>query len=81
MTSKPLGETGMQNRILVSADVLTGIEAVRKSGLTNMLDRPAVIKLAAELGFLETAEWIKQHPRKYAKGIFQGFRNDNKGEN
>ncbi len=57
-------------------NVYLGIEAVRKSGLTNMLHRPMVIKLAGELGCPESAEWIESNPRQYAEGIFKGFKVD-----
>ncbi len=60
--------------ILVPARVREGLEAVRRSGLTNMLDRPAVIELAETLGFPEAAEWVRQHHREYAEGVFRGFR-------
>ncbi len=59
--------------IPVPENVLLGIDAVRKSGLTNMLDRPVVIKLARELGFLETTGWIENNRKLYAEGIFKGF--------
>lgn len=39
-----------------------------------MLDWPAVIELAAFLGFPETADWVEEHRREYAEGIFRGFR-------
>jgi len=59
--------------IPVPENVLRGIEAVRKSGLTNMLDRPMVIKLVRELGVPEAAEWIEKNRKLYAEGIFKGF--------
>lgn len=60
-------------KVAVPAKVLQGINAVRYSGLTNMLDRPMVAKLAKTFGFPETATWIKNHPKAYAEGIFHGF--------
>ncbi len=59
--------------IPVPASVWQGLEAVKNSGLTNMLDRPAVIKIAEALGFLETARWIEDNPGQYSEGIFRGF--------
>lgn len=53
--------------------VLKGLEAVRRSGRTNMFDRPAVIAIALELGFDDTAAWVNSHRKEYAEGIFQGF--------
>ena len=61
------------NPVPVPANVLLGIDAVRKSGLTNMLMRPVVIKLAGEFGFPEAAKWIENNRKLYAEGIFSGF--------
>jgi hypothetical protein len=54
--------------------VLAGIEAVRRSGATNMLDWPAVAEIAARLRFPDTARWVRENPRAYARGVFKGFR-------
>ena len=59
--------------ITVPAAVWRGLEAVKDSGTTNMLDRPAVIKIAEFLGFHETARWIEGHHGPYAEGLFKGF--------
>jgi len=61
------------DKIMVTREVLDGLEAVRTSGLTNMLDRPVVIELARRMGFDETACWIEGHRREYAECIFRGF--------
>ena len=61
------------NKIGVPKDVLDGLEAVRLSGLSNMFDRPVVARLAEEMGYGETAEWIVSNKRLYAEGIFKGF--------
>ena len=61
------------SKIRVPSDVFEGLEAVRRSNLTNMLDRPMVAKLAAEMGFFDTAEWLLDHRKEYAEGIFRGF--------
>jgi len=60
-------------RIPVPALVWQGIDAVRLSGLTNMLDRPEVVRIARELDFTEAAGWIEAHPKEYAEGVFLGF--------
>lgn len=57
----------------VPAVVWQGIDAVRFSGFTNMLDRPAVVRIAGELGFPEAARWIETHTKEYAEGVFRGF--------
>ena len=59
--------------VRVPKPVLDGLEAVRQSGLTNMLDRPVVARLARELGFEDAALWVEDHRGEYAEGIFQGF--------
>jgi hypothetical protein len=59
--------------------VWQGIDAVRLWGLTNMLDRPAVVRIAGELGFPEAARWITTHPRDYAEGVFRGFEAEDGG--
>ncbi len=59
--------------ITVPAAVWRGLEAVKDSGTTNMLDRPAVLKIAEFLGFHETARWIEAHHGPYAEGLFKGF--------
>ena len=60
-------------RIPVPAVVWQGIDAVRLSGLTNMLDRPEVTRIARELDFSEAGGWIEAHPKEYAEGVFRGF--------
>jgi len=62
------------DKIQVPKDVLNGLEAVRRSGLTNMLDRPVVARLAVEMGFENAAQWVEEHRKEYAEGIFRGFK-------
>jgi len=59
--------------IQITKEVFTGLEAVRRSGATNMFDRPRVIELLEEMGFDEGADWVRSHKAEYANGIFQGF--------
>jgi len=61
------------SKVRVPKAVLDGLEAVRRSGLTNMLARTTVADLAEEFGFDETARWIGAHRDLYAHGIFRGF--------
>jgi hypothetical protein len=56
--------------------VYDGLEAVRRLGLTNMLDRPRVAKLADELGFPEAAAWVREDRGRYATAVFHGIRPD-----
>jgi len=59
--------------VAVPAKVLAAIEAVRDSGVTNMLDRPRVIEIARAFECDDAAEWIEEHRSEYANGIFRGF--------
>ena len=56
----------------VHAAVYEGLEAVRKSGYTNMFDRPRVIELAEMMGYDEAAEWVRDHRSEYARLLFAG---------
>ena len=60
-------------KIPIPADVLEGLEAVRVSGKTNMLDVPRVIELAFETEHYATALWVYENRPQYAQGIFRGF--------
>lgn len=66
--------------IPIPAAVYDGLETVRRSGLTNMLDRPRVIEIAELWGYDETAAWLRENRRLYAEGIFQGFQVIEEGE-
>lgn len=59
--------------IKVNKDILRGIEAVRDSGITNMLDHPRVIELLETMGHDQAATWVAENKRAYCQGIFQGF--------
>ena len=61
------------NPVLIPDEVLQGIEAVRASGKTNMLDAPVVKRLAREMGYSEAADWIDDHLAIYCVGLFAGF--------
>lgn len=61
-----------QTKIPVPADVLEGLEAVRLSGKTNMLDVPMVIELAFEMGHDTTALWVHDNRGLYSQAIFRG---------
>lgn len=69
----------MSEKICIPAAVWEGLEAVRQSGLTNMLDRPRVIEIAELWGYDETAEWLRENRQAYSEGIFVGFAIDEKG--
>ena len=69
-----------QDKISVPREVLDGLEAVRASGLINMLDRPGVARLARLMEFPEAAEWVENHPTAYATGVFRGFKAEEETE-
>ena len=73
-------EATKTGRVRVTREVFEGIEAVRQSGLTNMLDRPTVARLAGEMGYEESARWIQRYRDIYARAIFQGFEVHEDGE-
>lgn len=59
--------------VQVTQEVFNGLEAVRRSGMTNMLDRNTVLMIAREWGFEATADWIESAGRKtYGELIFRG---------
>lgn len=60
-------------RVQITRAVFDGLEFIKQSGATNMLDRPTVLALAQEWGFIETAEWIEQvDTGTYGRLILQG---------
>ena len=65
----------MTDKVQIPENVLEGIEAVRKSGRTNMLARDTVAAIALELGYVDAAFWLedKANHKTYAQGIFKGF--------
>lgn len=52
-------ETNNDNRIRISQSVFDGLEEIRQSGITNMLDRPEVLNLAREWNLDDAADWIE----------------------
>jgi hypothetical protein len=72
MTTNPTA-SDRPDPVPVPHEIFQGIEAVRLSGLTNMLDRPAVAEIAEAMGFEESARWVREHRDLYARAVFQGF--------
>jgi hypothetical protein len=58
--------------VVVPADVLEGLEAVRQSG-AHMVERAHVLVLAKRMGYRRTVLWVEEHPDEYARGISHGF--------
>lgn len=61
------------NPVKVPEAIWQGIEAVRLSGKTNMLNVPMLQKLAFEMEYFETVVWLEDHLNLYKRGIFAGF--------
>lgn len=59
--------------VRVPEEVYEGLERVRSEGRTNMLDRPAVQRLAHENEDYAAVLWVEENPELYARGIFSGF--------
>ena len=57
----------------IPREVFDGIEAVRLSGLTNMLDRRVVAEIADGMGYEQAARWVRDHRDLYSRAIFHGF--------
>jgi hypothetical protein len=71
----PPAPTGPPNpRTEIPSPVLDGIEAVRATGDTDMLDWPVVAEISERLGFPDTARWVRENSRTYARGVFKGFK-------
>ena len=62
-----------QAKVPIPANVLEGVEAVRQSGKTNMLDVSRVIELAFEMEHYATVLWVHENRRQYMEGLFRGF--------
>jgi hypothetical protein len=60
-------------RVQITRAVFDGLESIRRSGATNMLDRPVVLHLAREWDFTATADWIERvDTGTYGRLILQG---------
>lgn len=72
----PLIRFPAENPIKLPPEVLDGLQAVRKSGTTNMLDVPVVCLQAVALGYPETADWINENTNTYIEGVSSGFESE-----
>lgn len=62
---------------IISQEAFDGLENIRSSGTTNMLDYPKVLHLSNLYGFEATANWLTDHKGEYGRGIFFGFEVEN----
>lgn len=62
-----------RDRVQITKAVFDGLEFIRRSGATNMLDRSVVLDLAREWSLTATADWIERvDSATYGRLIFQG---------
>ncbi len=47
------------DKVQIAKSVYEGLEFIRRSGVTNMFDRPMVLNLAREWDLHDTAAWIE----------------------
>ena len=57
---------------IMTEDVFNAIQSVRAGGRSNMLDLPAVQRLAYEAGYYGLVLYIADHPREYFHFILYG---------
>lgn len=61
------------SKVTITKAVFDGLEFIRQSGVTNMLNKSTVLELAREWEFHDTADWIENaDTRTYAQLIFHG---------
>ncbi|MHB1002060.1 MAG: DUF5049 domain-containing protein [Armatimonadota bacterium] len=68
-----------QTKVRIQKEIFNGLEAVRLSGKTNMLDVPRVVKLALVMGHIDTAFWVYENRKAYVIGVFKGFESQEGG--
>lgn len=59
--------------VTVPRDVYEGLEDIRQSGETNMMDRKRVQSLANERGHYSLVTWLEDNRSRYAEGVFKGY--------
>ena len=73
LEEKPVAPSARPTPVPIPEKVFRVIDSIRRSGITNMLDRPMVQRLAREMGFEDEAAWIETNKKQYAEGLFRGF--------
>ena len=61
------------DKIRVPKAVFEGLEAIRRSGATNMFDYRAVVELTSMLNNRDTLLWLIDHKQDYLQGILYGI--------
>lgn len=60
------------SEVFVAAEVYEGLEAVRRSGATNMWDYNMVQRVAFDMEYYQTVNWLEENRKKYAHGVGSG---------
>ncbi len=60
-------------KVRIPANVLKGLEAVRHSGKTNMLDIPVVIDVLIKMAFIDAAFWVYDNRNFYSRCVIRGL--------
>lgn len=58
---------------VVPKKVFEGLNTIRQSGKTNMLDKETVLFLLKKYNYNEAYLWVKTNSELYYNGIFDGF--------
>ena len=64
----------MTDRVLLPIAIFDGMEAVRRSGITHMLDRKLAAKVADAMGRGDAADWIRANQVLYFEALFRGIK-------
>ena len=73
LEDRPVAPSERPAPVPIPERVYRVIDSIRRSGITNMLDRSMVQRLAREMGFEKEAAWIEANKKQYAEGLFRGF--------
>jgi hypothetical protein len=68
--------TPMTEKVKAPRAVIDGIETLRQTGRTNMMDRRIVQVIANDLELWEVVIWLEDNPKDYGRGLFHGFEAD-----
>lgn len=66
-------ERESDSRVMIEKYIYEGLEFIRRSGVTNMLERSMMLSLAQEWDLNDAAVWIESvDPETYRRLILQG---------
>jgi hypothetical protein len=76
VSTSPTQDSTPDGRVVIPADVYVALEVIRRSGVTNMMDRPAVQFYADRRGFVSAVCWLEDSRQDYYRGFMRGFAPD-----